>query len=216
MTSPLPPHPTVRLAPLLAMGLAAVAFGSAVACSVPAPVRQDLIQEDTADDEEEDPPVVKKTKKADAAVLAQEPVDDGGACSLSREGLGFRQGTACETCMQENCCAETVACFKDNKDCSDLNTCVTKCGPVDRDAAVIPEGGVKDGGFTTGNACVDACYKDHPPSVDAQRAFGGCYETKCKVECKATRENASRPAAPHEYGSIHRSPSLAEGRSRRS
>jgi hypothetical protein len=88
-------------------------------------------------------------------------------------------GPACNGCMQNNCCAPTVACFSDVGDggtnidtCNDLYQCYLDC----------------DKGCGTDNSCfntcVDQCNKDHPKSLPKYNDYDSCLTTKCATDCK--------------------------------
>src|SRR6185295_12525945 len=58
---------------------------------------------------------------------ASKPTDN--TC-LGKAGLAF-DDVDCNQCMSDDaaCCTKTIACFKDDKDCSALHTCMLACEP---------------------------------------------------------------------------------------
>jgi hypothetical protein len=103
-----------------------------------------------------------------------------GACVIH-----VRYETAeCEACMQQQCCAETEACFTNDDDCAALHSCTAAC-PAAPPNFFIPMGG--DGGAATpddeGNACVTACEAAHPASVNAHRGYDSCIRARCMPAC---------------------------------
>src|SRR6185312_14136207 len=64
----------------------------------------------------------------DPQMTATDPGDSGGptTCDLKASGLAYSR-LDCEECMQNDCCAQTVACFSNNAECKALYTCVDAC-----------------------------------------------------------------------------------------
>ena len=86
---------------------------------------------------------------------------------------------ACDTCLQNSCCGEFVACIKDDE-CVKLNNCIADC-----QNGTSPDGGSFDAGDTSdGGAedqCINACLAAHP-SQTAQNellAKDTCEIDKC-------------------------------------
>lgn len=110
---------------------------------------------------------------------------DGGAEAGVCPGIGpngvvdfTSLGAACNPCMQNNCCAPTVACFSDvgdggkNQDtCSDLYDCYVDCNT----------------GCGMDNGCLNTCYgtcdSTHANSTAKYTAYEDCLVQKCDKEC---------------------------------
>jgi hypothetical protein len=125
---------------------------------------------------------------------------DDGTCSLARSRLSFEtqvsKGGACDTCMQNGCCAQTTACFIGNTECAALNACILACNGKAGDAGARDGGGGGNGmgngmggggGADAGDAgpgCTQDCIAKHPTAVDAQKAFFECYDKSCTATCQ--------------------------------
>jgi hypothetical protein len=106
---------------------------------------------------------------------------DGGVCPQIGQGglVDFSSlGAQCNSCMQNNCCSPTVACFSDVGDggtnidvCADLYQCYVDCNT----------------GCGNDNTCLNTCYNqcdtDHPKSIAKYNAYESCLTSKCNTEC---------------------------------
>lgn len=70
---------------------------------------------------------------------------NGGACDLQKSGLSFASND-CTTCMQQNCCTQTVECVSGDPDCASLQTCLAACPVPDADGGGGGTGGGTGGG----------------------------------------------------------------------
>jgi hypothetical protein len=126
-----------------------------------------------------------------AATTEGVSVPQGGTCVLH-----VRYDTDdCSACIQQNCCAETEACFTGNADCAALHTCSAAC-PADHSNFFIPVG-TSDGGAArptddgeghsfggaSAAACTTACEGQHPASTPKHHAYDQCINTKCMPAC---------------------------------
>ena len=94
--------------------------------------------------------------------------DDGG---LVRQTFDTT-GTACDTCMDDNCCAPMEACFQDpTGQCEALEECLTACAS-DSDPA------------TCDQTCADGFATDggNPPA-DLHNTWAQCQQTSCATAC---------------------------------
>jgi hypothetical protein len=96
--------------------------------------------------------------------------DGGDVCpAIGPNGLvDFPQ--VCETCMKDQCCAQTVACLGDvgeagSDTCSDLLDCEQRCYTITD---------LKSAGL-----CESACETSHPSSLPAFMAYQQCVGTCC-------------------------------------
>lgn len=97
-----------------------------------------------------------------------ETFSDGGAQALTFDQDG---GSACDTCLEQNCCSDFKGCFDDSTgDCQDLNGCLNDC---------VTSGGTADGGdcecstlHTSGSATLfsnfTSCVSSHCSSACPQ------------------------------------------------
>ena len=171
--------------------LVAVAVVSLLgACTAPPTIVQ---EEEIAPEEEVADAGPKATPKPPTTKTPASTKDSGttaptGACNLHNSGLGFA-GT-CDTCMQEKCCVETVACFT-APDCATLHTCLVACNGKPGDGGGGGGGGGDGGGKgdgggggLAGTPCQKLCYAAHSPSLAGEAAYSTCNLTKCSAECK--------------------------------
>jgi hypothetical protein len=86
---------------------------------------------------------------------------EAGSCQIpSNVSTGDQ---ACDTCLQNNCCAQFVACIGDN-DCVTLNNCLAGCQHgQDPDGGGFDAGDQSDGGAA--EQCVNACFAATPSST---------------------------------------------------
>ena len=109
------------------------------------------------------------------------------ACDLRRTGVGFT-ALACESCMQQKCCAPTAACFSANADCAALHACLVKC-PIDHPISIpgSPQGAGAPVDAKTQreveNPCAAACEEAHAPSVELHGTYDTCIRTQCMPAC---------------------------------
>ena len=112
----------------------------------------------------------------DAAPTSDEPQpavggDAGSAgCDLKASGLTF-SSEPCQGCMQQNCCAVTVACAITDATCAQLQQCYLDC----------PKGGGGDGGAS--QACHDACSAKYPSAQTSAKAYNDCVTGRCGPAC---------------------------------
>ena len=76
--------------------------------------------------------------------------------------------SACDTCMSQNCCAQTTTCFTSpdggTSDCDALHTCIRGCETND-----------------AGTDCINTCKDVHSAqSATDQAAFETCYVNSCR------------------------------------
>ncbi len=107
------------------------------------------------------------------AMLQTEPA---ATCSLRGSGIAFPT-SACEACMQEQCCAPTTVCFAQNGDCAALHSCIVGC--VDKpDMIVLGPGG--QGMYS----CPASCDASHASAIRAHDAYDACIRTQCMPACE--------------------------------
>ena len=146
---------------MAATKLAIASFFALVACS------------SAAEEPAHDPPTEQTVLQATAA------------CDLRHSGVAFT-AKACETCMQQKCCAQTTACFSGNQDCAELHACLIAC-PADH-PVTIPAGlGAPDVSKKERreieNPCAASCEAAHAASVARRSAYDSCIRTECMPAC---------------------------------
>lgn len=85
--------------------------------------------------------------------------DGGGSCGNLTSG-----SAACDSCVNQKCCAQAAACSND-AECTAILQCFGTCSPTD-------------------NACFTACENKHASAIAKEQAFYGCLGTSCKAQCQ--------------------------------
>ena len=142
------------------------------------------------------------TQPTYSAPALSAPPPGPGACDLKSNGVLF-QAPACNVCMQNGCCAQTVACFGPaGGDCNKLYQCIQRCpshglplptndaGPAPGFDSGIP-GLQTDSGPTPPpqdaaapeDPCVVQCNSLYPVAASTAKAFIECYAHSCTASC---------------------------------
>lgn len=115
-------------------------------------------------------------------------------CDLATSGLSFAT-EACTACMQQSCCAQTVACVVTDPGCAELQQCLIGCDAK----AAAADGGKGDGGGDGGGGggggggglgdggltgCRNDCLLKHPAAIAGQKAYNDCVTGPCGSACK--------------------------------
>lgn len=87
----------------------------------------------------------------------QDAGGDGGSCGTLTSGKA-----ACDTCVNNNCCAQAAACSSD-AECGAILQCFSSCND---------------------DACYTKCENAHPSGVSHEQAFYTCLGTSCKAACQ--------------------------------
>jgi hypothetical protein len=80
-----------------------------------------------------------------------------GSCGNLTSG-----NAACDTCVNQRCCAQAAACSND-AECGAILSCFSTCND---------------------NACFTTCENKHPTGVAKEQAFYACLGSSCKTQCQ--------------------------------
>jgi hypothetical protein len=108
---------------------------------------------------------------------------------LGKAGVSFPEG-ACTECMSaEACCQVTIDCFRNDRECAGLQTCMAGCGLTSPEAT----GDAGDGGDAEADsgqdagadreACYARCKRVYAASLTKWNAYNACVTQTCGAVC---------------------------------